>query len=115
MDESRDLIEQAIKGIRPPRTPIFDLLCNDAVIEHFAGSRLDGTDDEAAVCAAVGRAVDGTRWLTVVFHSDGYVMEIMPDLVAAGIDGFNPIEKAAGMDVYALRRQFPELILVGGR
>jgi uroporphyrinogen decarboxylase len=41
-------------------------------------------------------------------------MDIMPDLVAAGIDGFNPIEKAAGMDIYELRRRFPELTLVGG-
>jgi uroporphyrinogen decarboxylase len=41
-------------------------------------------------------------------------MDIMADLVAAGIDGLNPIEKAAGMDVFELRRLFPELILVGG-
>ena len=36
------------------------------------------------------------------------------DLIAAGIDGLNPIESAAGMDLYALRRRYPELILVGG-
>jgi len=52
--------------------------------------------------------------LTVIFHSDGYIMDIVDDLLAAGIDGLNPIEKAAGMDLYALRRRFPELILVGG-
>ncbi len=50
----------------------------------------------------------------MIFHSDGNVMEIMDDLVAAGIDGLNPLEKAAGMDVYAIRRRWPGLILVGG-
>ena len=294
MEHSKEVIDLALKGIRPARTPIFDLICNDAVIEHFAGQKLDGTHDEATVLLALSRAVDGTRWistpniegstsvdnmgntleagrwtiwvkehalhgieewvawikrnietleseetpstnqiaqvrtrqvdlgsklggtvyihstpstsvnmamfgyhcgldnfsylwfdhrdlvlrwmnaiqehelrnielaghiengpmamiysdiafkerlmfgkemflelgffenvsricdachskgLTVIFHSDGYVMDIMPDLISAGIDGFNPIEKAAGMDIYELRRRYPKLILVGG-
>lgn len=54
------------------------------------------------------------KGLKVIFHSDGYVMDILPDLIAAGIDGLNPIEKAAGMDIYEIRRMYPELILVGG-
>lgn len=64
----------------------------------------------------VGRLVDALhqRGVKAIFHSDGNVMDIMADLVAIGIDGFNPIEKAAGMDAYELRRQFPELTLVGG-
>jgi uroporphyrinogen decarboxylase len=41
-------------------------------------------------------------------------MDVLPDLVAAGIDALNPVEKAAGMDVYAVRRQYPELTIVGG-
>lgn len=66
-------------------------------------------DDVSKICDACHR-----RGLVVIFHSDGYVMDIMPDLVAAGIDGFNPIEKAAGMDIHELRRRYPALILVGG-
>ncbi len=66
-------------------------------------------DDVAAICDACHRA-----GLTVVFHSDGYIMEIMDDLIAAGIDGLNPLEKAAGMDIYDIRRRYPTLILVGG-
>ncbi len=294
MKQSCEWIDLALKGARPPRTPVFDLICNDAVIEHFSGRKLDGTDDEGAVLDALPKIVDGSRWiatpnapgstytdgmgntivrerwtewvqkhaltgmedwiawikkdierressppitqpeitsafaqqaelnakldgtvfihctpstsvntamfgchcgldhfsylwfdesglvrrwmqtieeteiqliernahretsplamiysdiafkerlmfskemftelgffdnvaricdachrkgLTVIFHSDGYVMDIMADLIAAGIDGFNPIEKAAGMDIYELRRLYPELILVGG-
>ena len=66
-------------------------------------------DDVAAICAQCHE-----KGLRLIFHSDGYIMDIVPDLVAAGIDGLNPIEKAAGMDVYELRRLYPELTLVGG-
>jgi uroporphyrinogen decarboxylase len=52
--------------------------------------------------------------MKVIFHSDGNVTEIMDGLVDAGIDGFNPIDVAAGMDSYLLRKKYPELILVGG-
>jgi hypothetical protein len=296
MDGSRKLVEMALRGERPPRTPIFDLLLNGALIERFSGTPLDGTDDETAVLAAHANALDaaprlefpkeegathtdswgnvwrsdrwtswivepavrgterwveflerrveeiereaarpvsdaereaesarqkrvnaklgGTvlahcapstsvnaamfefhcglddftflwfdhrelvlRWMravekrelraveiaahpenspfamiysdiafnerlvfskemflelgffenlerlgaachdkgmAAVFHSDGCVDEVMPDLAATGIDAFHPVEKAAGMDIFALRRQYPELTLVGG-
>ncbi|MCL4507034.1 MAG: hypothetical protein M1434_03410 [Chloroflexi bacterium] len=66
-------------------------------------------DDVAGICASCH-----AKGLQVIFHSDGDIMAIVDDLVAAGIDGLNPLEKAAGMDVYALRRRYPQLILVGG-
>lgn len=66
-------------------------------------------DDVAGICDQCHE-----KGLTVIFHSDGYIMDIMPDLMAAGIDGINPIEIAAGMDVYELRRSYPNLILAGG-
>lgn len=54
--------------------------------------------------------------ITCIFHSDGYLMEIMDDLVeTVGIDGINPIEVVAGMDVGTLYRQYGDrLILTGG-
>jgi uroporphyrinogen decarboxylase len=66
-------------------------------------------DDVSAVCAACH-----SKGLRVIFHSDGNIMEILENLVAAGIDGLNPLEKAAGMDVEEIRRTHPSLILVGG-
>ncbi|MBI3946697.1 MAG: hypothetical protein HY321_12310 [Armatimonadetes bacterium] len=66
-------------------------------------------DDLADICEQCHR-----YGLQVIFHSDGYLMEVLPDLVAAGIDGLNPIEAAAGMDIHAIRRRYPELILAGG-
>ncbi|NLO75166.1 MAG: hypothetical protein GX100_13805 [candidate division WS1 bacterium] len=49
-----------------------------------------------------------------LFHSDGYLMEMLPDLVATGIDGLNPIETVAGMDLAEVRQACPRLFLGGG-
>ncbi len=52
--------------------------------------------------------------IKVIFHSDGYVMEILDDMVEAGIDGLNPIEPLSGMDIGYLKRRYGRnLILVG--
>ena len=52
--------------------------------------------------------------LLCLFHSDGYLMEVMDDLVAAGIDGLNPIEIVAGMSLKEVRERYPRLFLAGG-
>jgi hypothetical protein len=70
------LVGQACSGARPERTPIFGLFRNDAVIEHFGGAVSGGTDDLAVA-----------------------------KLAAAGIDGINPIEKAARMDIFAFHEK----------
>lgn len=49
-----------------------------------------------------------------LFHSDGYLMEVMDDLVETGIDGLNPIETVAGMDLKEVRQKYPQLFLAGG-
>ncbi len=53
--------------------------------------------------------------IKIIFHSDGYVMEILDDMIDAGIDGLNPIEPLAGMDIGLLKREYGgDLVLVGG-
>ena len=49
-----------------------------------------------------------------LFHSDGDLMEVMPDLIDSGIDGFNPIETAAGMTIESIRRRFGKKIFLAG-
>jgi uroporphyrinogen decarboxylase len=49
-----------------------------------------------------------------LYHSDGYLMEAMDDLVATGIDGLNPIETVAGMNLKEVRTKYPKLFLAGG-
>ena len=51
---------------------------------------------------------------TCLFHSDGYLMEAMDDLMACEIDGLNPIETVAGMDLKEVRDKYPRLFLAGG-
>jgi hypothetical protein len=54
----------------------------------------------------------GARY--VFLHSDGDIRPILDMLVDAGIDGLNPLERRAQMDIAAIRRKYPALILVGG-
>jgi len=50
----------------------------------------------------------------VFLHSDGNVRPILDMLVDAGIDGLNPLERRAGMNIAEIRKRYPRLILVGG-
>jgi uroporphyrinogen decarboxylase len=52
--------------------------------------------------------------IKVLFHSDGNLNLILDDLVAAGIDGLNPIEVLAGMDIADIHRRHPHLFMAGG-
>lgn len=54
----------------------------------------------------------GARYVFV--HSDGDIRPLVEMLVDAGIDGLNPLERRAGMDMEVMRRKFPRLILTGG-
>lgn len=54
----------------------------------------------------------GARY--VVLHSDGDIRPLLDMLVEAGIDGLNPLEQRAGMDMAEIRRRYPRLVLIGG-
>ncbi len=54
------------------------------------------------------------RGIKVLFHSDGDLNPILDDLVEAGIDGLNPIEVLANMDVGVIHRRHPHLFMAGG-
>jgi len=60
--------------------------------------------------AAFRRA--GARY--VLLHSDGDIRPLLDMLIEAGIEGLNPVERRAGMDMVRLRRSYPRLILTGG-
>ncbi len=44
--------------------------------------------------------------LPVIYHGCGNVKAIFQDYIDAGVDGYNPLEVKAGMDVLDLRRRF---------
>lgn len=49
-----------------------------------------------------------------LFHSDGYLMDVMDDLIDAGIDGINPIEVVAGMDLAEVKRKYGSKLFIAG-
>ena len=55
-----------------------------------------------------------SRDVYCLFHSDGHLWAVLDDLIAAGIDGLNPLEVQAGMTVREVRQRYPQLFLTGG-
>jgi uroporphyrinogen decarboxylase len=51
--------------------------------------------------------------IKVLFHSDGNLNLLLDGLAEAGIDGLNPIEVLAGMDVAEIHRRYPRLFMSG--
>jgi len=55
----------------------------------------------------------GARW--VIFHCDGNLLPLLDMLIEAGIDGINPVEYAAGLDVAKLSKKYGRrLRYIGG-
>lgn len=55
------------------------------------------------------------RGMVTMLHSCGNIMEAIPDLIDAGLDGLNPIETKAGMDLIGIKDKFgDDLVLQGG-
>jgi hypothetical protein len=54
----------------------------------------------------------GARY--VFLHSDGDIRLLLDMLVDAGVDGINPLERRAGMDIETIRSRYPRLVLTGG-
>ena len=51
----------------------------------------------------------------VVLHSCGYTMPALPLIVDAGFDGINPLEVAAGNDIFTAAEKYGDrLVFVGG-
>ena len=72
-------------------------------------------DDVEAIEAEMRQVVPvlnemGTR---VLVDTDGDVTAMVPWLQTAGIEGVLPLERQAGVDAIALRRQFPKFLMVG--
>lgn len=50
----------------------------------------------------------------VLIDTDGQVEPLIPWFLDGGIEGILPLERMAGVDVNRIRRNFPELIMIGG-
>lgn len=67
----------------------------------------------AQLSAGIKKRFPGAKFF---FHSDGAIMPIVPDLIAAGVDILNPLQtSAAGMDPATIKERFGrDLVLWGG-
>ena len=54
------------------------------------------------------------RGIKVMLHTCGQNMELVPLYVEAGFDVLNPLEVKAGMDIFALKRDFGEVLTLWG-
>ena len=61
MDGSIQRVRAVIEGEAPDRTPLYDLLRNDAVINHFTGETLTVANGRQLVYRAYEPAIDATR------------------------------------------------------
>jgi len=51
---------------------------------------------------------------TIFVDSDGDIAELIPLWLEVGINGFSPLEVAAGMDALALKRQYGDQVVLAG-
>jgi len=54
-----------------------------------------------------------SRGVKVLVDSDGLVDELIPWFLEAGIEGIYPLERQAGVDIAALRKKYPDFIMMG--
>jgi len=67
------------------------------------------------VWAEMVQAFKGAGARKVVLHSDGNIGPLLDRFIEIGIDGINPVEPKAGMDLPALRERYGDrLALLGG-
>ena len=60
------------------------------------------------------RQIDRTRHLYLQIDTDGRAIDVIPLYREIGMDVMSPLEVAAGCDVVAIGRQYPDLALFGG-
>ncbi len=52
--------------------------------------------------------------LYVNLHSDGYILDVLPDIVEMGYHSLHPVQESAGMDPRRIKREFGDRIVVYG-
>ena len=58
---SRDRVKTLLRGELPDRPPLYDVIRNDAVIEHFGGEKLTRDNALSVVVRAHSQALDATK------------------------------------------------------
>ena len=64
--------------------------------------------------ASIVESLRGSRTDVIFVDSDGCIDELIPLWMEVGINGFSPLEVAAGMDAVALKREYGSDIVLAG-
>jgi uroporphyrinogen decarboxylase len=59
-------------------------------------------------------AIKAHRKVPVVFHSDGDLRLLLPELAACGFDGLHSLQPSAGMDIAAVKREYGDALCLFG-
>jgi len=113
---NRDLAEHHVailKWLAPFCRPAFMTFAEDMSYNH--GPMLSRGQFEEFLLPYYRQVVPllnemGTR---VLVDTDGDVTAMVPWLQSAGIEGVLPLERQAGVDANAMRRQFPRFLMIG--
>lgn len=54
------------------------------------------------------------RGIYALLHTDGNIWPLLPDIVDAGVDGLNPLEQKAGMDLGRLKAEYGDRLVFDG-
>jgi uroporphyrinogen decarboxylase len=95
----------------------FEIPGDDYGANH--GLLLSPTFFRTAIKPCLSRIVQSVKSyrsdLPVVFHTDGAIMEIIPDLIEIGIDVLNPLEPLPATDWAAIKQRYgKQLAFMGG-
>jgi hypothetical protein len=71
MKGSLERVRRVVAGERPDRPPLFDLLPNDAVLQHFNGGVPVGVGEDQAGARAHAAALDGSRQASLSPSEEG--------------------------------------------
>ncbi len=93
--------------------PAYQVSCDIA----FKGSTLFSPEFlRRELCPRLAREIEPVKQagMKVILHCDGDVTGVLDELIEAGIDGLNPLEPTAGMDMAAVKKRYGKnLVLVG--
>jgi hypothetical protein len=108
-DFNLDIIERVARVCRPT----FATIAEDMSYNH--GPMISQRHFDEFIAPYYRRIVPRLRELgaSILVDTDGDVTRLAPWLLGEGLDGVLPLERQAGVDGMALRRQYPKLRMVG--
>lgn len=60
------------------------------------------------------RQTEALAGAPVIFHSDGNISDLLPDIAAAGFSGIHSLEPTAGMDMAGIKQEYGDKICLWG-